>query len=212
MFYLFSQVGKISSQLVCAAADFAVLSGLLDSSASIFSVASSWRVRLGALDAIRAIAHRLVLDSNPRNRALEIFKVGLTDKVLDVRIFAHLCLAGLLRMVPSEYIMAIIAEAPKSRKRGKIQGQVTDNIEVRHGKVLGLSAAVLSHPTDLPEWMADAVTALCSLNDEDPIIKQSIINTIGEFKKVGIVCLFCFLAMCADICLSRHIRISGLSF
>jgi hypothetical protein len=161
---------------------------LLDSVESIFSHASSWRVRLGALDAIRAISHRLVLDSNPRNRALKIFKDGLTDKVLDVRIFAHLCLAGLLRMVPSEDIMAIIAEAPKSRRRGKVQGQAADNLELRHGKVLGISAAVLSHPTDLPEWMADAVTSLCSLNDEDPVIKQSIINTIGEFKKV---CAFC---------------------
>ncbi len=170
---------------------------MLDSAASVFSLATSWRVRLGALDAIRAIAHRLVLDSNPRNRALKTFKDGLTDKVLDVRIFAHLCLAGLLRMVPSEDIMAIIADAPKSRRRGKMQGQVADNIELRHGKVLGLSAAVLSHPTDLPEWMAEAVTALCSLNDEDPVIKQSIINTIGEFKKVSAVflaaILFCLL-------------------
>jgi hypothetical protein len=188
-------VGKISSQLVCSSTDFTLLSSLLDSAASTFSLANSWRVRLGALDAVRAISHRLVLDSNPRNRALKIFKDGLTDKVLDVRIFAHLCLAGLLRMVPSEDIMVIIAEAPKSRKRGKVQGQVADNIEVRHGKVLGLSATVLSHPTDLPEWMADAVTALCSLNDEDPVIKQTIINTIGEFKKVSVIYLVIFLSL-----------------
>ena len=188
-------MGKISSQLVCSSTDFTLLSSLLDSAASTFSLANSWRVRLGALDAVRAISHRLVLDSNPRNRALKVFKDGLTDKVLDVRIFAHLCLAGLLRMVPSEDIMVIIAEAPKSRKRGKVQGQVADAIEVRHGKVLGLSATVLSHPTDLPEWMADAVTALCSLNDEDPVIKQTIINTIGEFKKVSVIYLVIFLSL-----------------
>jgi hypothetical protein len=208
-----SKVGKLSSQLVCSSADFTVLSSLLDSAASVFSLASSWRVRLGALDAVRAISHRLVLDLNPRNRALKIFKDGLTDKVLDVRIFAHLCLAGLLRMVPSEDIMAIIAEAPKSRRRGKMQGQVADNIELRHGKVLGVAAAVLSHPTDLPEWMADAVTALCSLNDEDPVIKQSIINTIGEFKKVQCCCLVAFLLyLHTYILLFRHIRTFGLSF
>jgi proteasome activator subunit 4 len=38
-------------------------------------------------------------------------------------------------------------------------------------------------PTELPEWMADAVTSLCALTDEDPIIRSSITKAVGEFRK-----------------------------
>ena len=140
---------------------------------------------------IRIISHRLVLDPNARLSASTAFKRALTDSVIEVRNFSHLCLAGLLRMESSEEILGVIANAPKSRRRQpKSEAQSEEKIEARHGRVLALSAAILSHPTDLPDWMADAIAALCSLSDEDPAIKQTIIRTIGEFKKVS--CCTCF--------------------
>lgn len=180
----FAQLGKIASQLAGSGVDFRILSDLISSAAKMYSKASSWRVRLGSLDVIRIIAHRMALDSTARCSAVSVFKQALTDCVIEVRGFAHLCLAGLFRMIPSEDIQKIVAAAPKyGGRKGKNQAQTADSIEVRHGKVLELSAIVLSHPTDLPDWMPEAITALCLLNDDDPVIKQTIIHTIGEFKK-----------------------------
>ncbi len=34
------------------------------------------------------------------------------------------------------------------------------------GRILAVAACVLSHPTDLPDWMADAVATLCALQNE----------------------------------------------
>ena len=41
----------------------------------------------------------------------------------------------------------------------------------------------MHRPTELPEWMADAVTSLCALSDEDPLIRSSITKAVGEFRK-----------------------------
>ena len=53
----------------------------------------------------------------------------------------------------------------------------------RHAKVLAVAAAVLSSPTEVPEWMPDAVCALCVLTDEEAIIRSSVTSTIGDFRK-----------------------------
>jgi len=41
----------------------------------------------------------------------------------------------------------------------------------------------MHRPTELPEWMADAVTSLCALSDEDPSIRSSITKAVGQFRK-----------------------------
>ena len=170
---------------MASSSDFRILADLVSSASKTYSQASSWRVRLGSLDVIRIIAHRMALDPAARSRAVTIFKQGLVDTIIEVRGFAHLCLAGLLRMMPSSEIENIISAAPKLRRRkGKKEEQDAESLEIRHGRVLEISAIVLSHPTDLPSWMSDAVTALCLLNDDEPVIKQTIIHTVGEFKKV----------------------------
>jgi hypothetical protein len=162
---------------------------------TIHTQASSWRVRSGAIEAIHVIAHKCVLDVALQTLAIDFFKQALADQTLDVRTYAQLCLAGLLRMAKEETIILLISGAPKPRRRvGKIGpgGEGEENLALRHGKVLAIAAAILSHPTDLPEWMANAMSTLCSLSDEDPVIKQSIIHTIGEFKKVfSTSILFC---------------------
>ncbi len=50
-------------------------------------------------------------------------------------------------------------------------------------QVLAVSAAVLSSPTEVPEWMPDAVCSLCVLNDEEAIIRTTITSTVGDFRK-----------------------------
>lgn len=50
-------------------------------------------------------------------------------------------------------------------------------------QVLAVSAAVLSQPTEVTEWMPDAVCSLCVLSDEEPIIRTSVMSTVGDFRK-----------------------------
>jgi proteasome activator subunit 4 len=50
-------------------------------------------------------------------------------------------------------------------------------------QVLAVAAAVLSAPTEVPAWMPDAVCSLCVLQDEEAIIRSSVLSTIGDFRK-----------------------------
>jgi len=50
-------------------------------------------------------------------------------------------------------------------------------------QVLAVAAAVLSTPTEVPEWMPDAVCSLCVLQDEEAIIRSSVTSTVGDFRK-----------------------------
>jgi proteasome activator subunit 4 len=50
-------------------------------------------------------------------------------------------------------------------------------------QVLAVAAAVLSSPTQVPEWMPDAVCALCVLTDEETIIRSTVTSTVGDFRK-----------------------------
>ena len=50
-------------------------------------------------------------------------------------------------------------------------------------QVLAVSAAVLSTPTEVPEWMPDAVCSLCVLTDEEAIVRSTVTSTVGAFRK-----------------------------
>jgi proteasome activator subunit 4 len=186
-----AQVGKMGYELFATSLpNAAVASKLIDTATEVFSTNKSWRVRNGCIDFIREAGHTCVLHAEIRTRVAQFIQEnGLVDNVPEVRQNSCTSLAGFLRMSTSEHVAGIIANAPKPKRRGaKAKDDKSDEERAamlirRHAKVLGIASCVLSHPTELPEWMCDAVTALCRLQGEETMISSSISKTVCDFKK-----------------------------
>ena len=56
------------------------------------------------------------------------------------------------------------------------------DLNKKHASVLGLKAFVLSHPYDIPPWMAEVlITMIQAAHDKDPI-KTTVTKTLGDFR------------------------------
>ena len=186
----FAQVGKVVLELVATSVENReVAEGLLGIAESTRMSSSSWRVRQAAVNYFAQVSHTMILDSTLKLRVAESLDKALGDDHLETRTSACFCLAGLLRSLPDERLADFVSRAPKPKRRGaKAKADQTEEDRAavlvrRHAKVLAVAAAVLSSPTEVPEWMPDAVCALCVLTDEEAIIRSTVTSTIGDFRK-----------------------------
>eukprot|EP00960_Hanusia_phi_P031145 749106-Hanusia_phi.AAC.2 len=201
----FAKVGQIALELIARTLkDRQTASSVLAQVEELVSSAQSWRVRAGTVDFVRELGHSLVLEVEIKNKAFDLLHRLLSDAVVEVRISASQSLASILRAFSEEKVAHLLSLAPKPKRRGaKMQKEMSEaerstalvarHAKVRRGEglreissmwqVLGVSSAIISSPTDLPAWMPDAVCALCLLQDEDPIIRNSITRTLADFRK-----------------------------
>lgn len=184
----FAQIGKVALELVATSVDKKeVALELLQIAEGMLASSSSWRVRQACVNFVREVSHTLIMD-DIKDKTSECLDKAMGDAYLEVRTTACLSLAGLLRSLPSEKITDFLSRAPKPRRRGaKAKEQSEEDraaqLVRRHAKVLAVAAAVLSQPTEVLEWMPDAVCSLCVLSDEEPIIRTSVTSTVGDFRK-----------------------------
>jgi len=178
------QLGRAGLQLACWAFEHCHFNALLDAAAAAAASgdAGEWRIRRVALEFVWLVGQRFALEPPMRARVVEVLQTCLADSAPEVRDAAHRGLAGLLRMEKPQFIRALIEAAPAPRKRGPSRAG-EESLAQRHGRVLAVAAAVRSQPTDLPDWMADAVSALCRLQSEDPLVRQTIVAVVADFKK-----------------------------
>jgi len=79
-----------------------------------------------------------------------------------------------------------VVEMSRTPVKGKRNAEMdptslANNIVTRHAGVLGVSAAVLSSPYDIPQWMPETLSELSThMNDPTPI-KESVRATFAEF-------------------------------
>ncbi|EKX53089.1 hypothetical protein GUITHDRAFT_101534 [Guillardia theta CCMP2712] len=186
----FAKVGQIALELIARTLrDRQTAAAVLGRVEELLSSSQSWRVRAGTVDFIRELGHSHVLEVDIKNKAFELLHRLISDPVVEVRISASQSLASILRAFSEEKVTYLLSLAPKPKRRGaKMQKEMSESersaaLVTRHAKVLGVSSAIISSPTDLPAWMPDAVCTLCLLHDEDPIIRNSITRTLADFRK-----------------------------
>lgn len=184
----FAQIGKVALELVATSVETREASmELLHIAESMLASSSSWRVRQACVNFAREVTHTMILDE-VKIQTADCLDKALGDSYLEVRTSACFSLAGLLRSLPSEKLVEFVARVPKPRRRGaKAKEQSEEDraaqLVRRHAKVLAVAAAVLSTPTEVPDWMPDAVCSLCVLQDEEAIIRSSVTSTVGDFRK-----------------------------
>ena len=124
---------------------------------STLSSSTSWRVRQAAVNFLAQISHTMVLHPEVKMRACEILDKALGDSMLEVRTSACFSIAGLLRSLPEDKLLELVARAPKPRRRGaKVKEQSEEDraaqLVRRHAKVSCCRAMLVcfSHPSPLP--------------------------------------------------------------
>jgi hypothetical protein len=140
----------------------------------------SWRVRLAALEYVRECTHRLLLRPAEYQYATDAIDRTLSDGTVEIRELGCLSLAGLLRMASPAQIRTLLSRAPRQlRKRGGAKAPMdSEMIRLAHAGVLAIAAVIRSQPTELPEWMADAITIMSEFECDDALIKATIISTM----------------------------------
>jgi len=184
----FAQVGNVALELAATSMESREKAlELVLIAESTLGTSSSWRVRQACVNFVREVSHTMILDEL-KTQTAECLDKAMGDSMLEVRTSACHSLAGLLRSLPEEKMKDFLSRAPKPRRRGaKAKDQSEEDraaqLVRRHAKALAVSAAVLSTPTEVPEWMPDAVCSLCVLTDEEAIIRSTVTSTVGAFRK-----------------------------
>lgn len=77
------------------------------------------------------------------------------------------------------FLAQVRAYYPKRRSQRR---HVDSELHQRHGCILGLKAFVISHPYDIPPWMAEVLVAMIpAAHDRNPI-KTTLTKTLGDFR------------------------------
>lgn len=153
----------------------------------------SWMSRLAGVQMLQnfGIFNLFLVETNLKSFIKNLILDSLVDEQLEVRVCASLALTALIhsnfiqvddQLVSTLKNLSTIKAKRKDKETGKIATNVS-NLVKRHGGVLGLCSIVNSCPYDVPDYLPDVVTYLCSFTNDQVPIQGSVRKCLSEFRR-----------------------------
>lgn len=153
----------------------------------------SWMSRLAGVQMLQnfGIFNLFLVENEVKLLIKNLILDSMIDEQLEVRICASLALTALIhsnfiqvddQLVAKLKNLSVIKARKKEKETGKIVTNMS-NLVKRHGGVLGLCSIVSSCPYDVPDYLPDVVTYLCSFTNDQVPIQGSVRKCLSEFRR-----------------------------
>ena len=137
--------------------------------------------------------HAMLLDEGTRHVVLQRTAHALSDRRPEVAKAARACLAGMLRLLNSrehEQLLRSFLTATQTKIGEKADVLTITALVLGEqmsmtptGAVLGLSAFVMSCPTETPAWMSTVVSQLARCGERDSRIRPHVKEVLASFLR-----------------------------